>query len=318
MFISNSLSVESQLVGNYNAGMTSDVGNTGNARNRLWGLILWTLRVTVVLQCVGNWRWLTQIVETPLLHWLLNPTDIGGLAWSESTALAIQQVVGWLVLVAAGSVLWRPHVAVLALLVFLQSLITVAMWQIAEGYSLQASWAPPQLLTLFPFATQLARIAAPLGLMLLGPMSAGRPRGDRRIELTMRLLRWALAIVFLAHGIEAWQQNPKFVDLLINSTQRTFGLDIAQSTAEQCLTWIGIVDIVLAFACVSFRWLTVLWWMTFWAGATTISRLAANGWEMSWHEALARVPHIGVALAVVLWWHLLKWEQATTFAAEND
>ena len=214
----------------------------------------------------------------------------------------MQQVVGWLVLLAAGLVLWRPLVAVLAPLVLLQILITVAMWRIDEGYALQASWVPHQLLSLFPFATQLARIAAPLGLLLLV-----RSQDERRMAQAMQILRWSIAIVFLAHGLEAWLLNPKFLDLLINATQRMFGLRLSQSAAEQCLAAIGVVDILLAVACVSVRWRAVLWWMAIWGAATTLSRLVAYGWELSWHETFTRTSHFGIPLAVVLWWHLLKW-----------
>ena len=289
---------------------------TENIQTRLWQTIVWALRLTVVLQCLGNWRWLTQIEETPLLHWLLSPTDVGGLACQESTALAVQQVVGWLVLVTAGWVLWRPHVVALALLVLLQTAITVAMWQLADGYSLQASWAPPQLLALFPFATQLARIAAPLGLLLLHNQNERSLQQNRRISGTMQALRWSVAIVFVAHGIEAWQLNPKFVDLMINSDQRLLGIGISEATAEQTLAVVGVVDLLIAIICLSVRWPPALWWMALWGGLTAMSRLAANGWEMSWHEVLTRTPHFGVPLAVVLWWHLLKYNAAPKSIAE--
>lgn len=282
---------------------------SGSRQQNLWRAIVWTLRITVVLQCLGNWRWLTQIEETPLLHWMLDPTDIGGLAWSELTALDVQQVVGWFVLLAAGLVLWRPHAVVLVPLIVLQLLITVAMWRIADGYPLQAVWAPPPLLTLFPFATQIGRIAVPLGLLLIYRSSPEDPLGHKRAALTMQLLRWALAIVFFAHGIEAWQQSPRFLDLMINSTQRIFSLSMTESTARQCLTAIGGLDIAIAIACLGVRSLTVMWWMTLWGLATAASRLVANGWQMSWHETLSRIPHFSLPLAVVLWWHLLKYHR---------
>ncbi len=279
--------------------MTTDLDHAGD---RLWHAILWTLRVTVALQCVGNWRWLTQIEETPLLHWMLDPADIGGLAWSESTSLAVQQVVGWLVLLAAGWVLWRPSVAVLAPLVLLQTLITVAMWRIDEGYALLATSVPHAILALFPFATQLGRIAAPLGLLLLSSAS----KNGQRTTLAMQILRWSIAVVFLAHGLEAWLQNPKFLDLLINATQQLFGLSLSQSAAEQCLSAIGVVDIVLAVACVAVQSQAIFWWMAFWGAATSLSRLLAYGWEVSLHETLTRTSHFGIPLAVVLWWYLLE------------
>ena len=62
--------MDSLPVSTYNAGMTIE---SDSASNRLGRLILWTLCLTVVVQCVGNWLWMTQIEETPLLHWMLDP-----------------------------------------------------------------------------------------------------------------------------------------------------------------------------------------------------------------------------------------------------
>jgi len=281
--------------------------------NWRWRVILWTLQITVALQCLGNWRWFTQIQETPLLHWLINPHDIGGLGWDESTALTTQQIVGWLVLLAGGVVLWRPRPVVLGALALLQTLIAVAMWRLAEGYALQTQWIPPQLLTLFPLATQMARMVAPLGLMLLV-----RP-GDQKSRLAsaVTLLRWTIAIVFLTHGIEAWQQNPKFLDLLIGASQRLLGLSLPQSLAEQILTVIGGVDVLLAIACVSIRSSSVLWWMVIWGAITAFSRIAAHGWPFAWHETFTRITHIGLPLAVVLGWHLLKYESRAATPAKD-
>ncbi len=280
-----------------------------SGQDRHWQAILWSLRATVVVQCIGNWRWMTQIEETPLLHWMLDPTDIGGLAWTESTALAVQQVVGWWVLFAAGWVLWRPRVVVLAPLVLLQVLIAVAMWQINDGYTLLVSWIPHSVLTLFPFATQLARIAAPLGLLLLISKDVNQSYSERRTAIAMQILRWSIAVVFLAHGLEAWLQNPLFLDLLISANQRLFGQSLSQKTAEQCLAAIGGVDILLAVACVAVRSQAIMWWMAFWGAVTSLSRLVAYGWVFSWHETFTRSSHLGIPLAVVLWWHLLKWRE---------
>jgi len=287
--------------------MTTEVDPTHNER---WQLVLWTLRIAVVLQCLGNWRWLTQIEETPLLHWLASPRDIGGLAWNEPMALTVQSGVGWSLLLAAALVLWRPQVLVLLPLAGLQVLIATAMWQLADGYALQADWVPLPLLMLFPFATQLMRIAAPAGLLLLVSRWLTPAK-------TMQLLRWSVAIVFFAHGIEAWQQNPKFLDLIINANQRLFGVNVAQTTAQWSLTVIGAIDMALAIVCVSFRWLGVLGWLTFWGGVTAIARGLANGWDVSWHEVLARSSHCGIPLSVAIWWHLLRWETGSTTTAKD-
>lgn len=296
----------------YDRFMSNDSSNAD--QHKPYGTIATVLRATVALQCLGNWRWMTQIQETPLLHWMLDPADIGGLAWAESTALAVQQTLGWSLLLAALVVVWRPHQIVLAALFVVQLLIAIAMWRIADGYPLKASWLSPSVVLLFPFATQLLRIAAPLGLLLVEHARA-KPSADvTAMHRAMQLLRWAVAIVFVAHGIEALQLNPKFTDLLIGSTQRTLGVELSETSAERMLMAVGVIDIVVAITCVCVRSLAIIGWIALWGGLTACSRIVALGWETAWHEALTRVPHCGVPMAVALWWHLLKsrpWSDTT-------
>jgi uncharacterized membrane protein YphA (DoxX/SURF4 family) len=255
---------------------------------------------------------MTQIEETPLLHWMIDPPDMGGLAWSEPTALVTQQVLGWLVLAAGLLSCWKPSLALLGALALLQTVLTIAMWRIGDGFALQADFLPVQLLTLFPFATQLVRIVAPLGLLLLlRKRSQASPPGEDLSSL-MWLFRWALAIVFVAHGIEALQHNPPFLDLLINTSSQLFGARLSETTARHCLTAIGGLDLAVALACLTTRSPTVACWMAFWGISTAASRIVANGWHPSWHETLTRIPHFGVALAVACWWYLLKSSRSPT------
>ncbi len=275
--------------------------------SKLWQAIVWTLRITVALQCLGNWRWLAQIGESPLLSWMISPVDVGGLNWNEATGLAVQQTTGWLALVAGSFVLLRPCAAVLAPLGLLQLLIAVAMWRTGSGYTPQATWLSPQWAALFPLATQSARIVAPLALLLLDPWRAKRPLSPRRIRLAMGLLLGGAMFAFLSHGIEAWHLYPVFIDLLIGTSGRLFGVALSQSSAEAMLAIIGVFDVFVAVACLFPRLRGVLWWMAFWGGITALSRVTAFGWDSSWYAAAIRMPHLGAPLAVVLYWHLLRW-----------
>jgi len=277
--------------------------------SKLWRAIVWTLRITVAVQCLGNWRWLAQIGESPLLSWMISPIDVGGLNWQEATGLAVQQATGWLALAAGVWVLLRPCAAVLGPLALLQLLLAVAMWRTGYGYAMQAAWLSPQGTALFPLASQSARIVAPLALLLLDPWQAERPLSQRRIRLAMRLLLAAAVVVFLSHGIEAWQLYPVFIDLLIGTSGRLFGFSLSQSSAESMLSIIGVFDIFVAVACLFSRLRGVLWWMAFWGGVTALSRVTAFGWELTWHDAATRMPHLGVPLAMVLYWHLVRWKQ---------
>jgi len=282
----------------------------------LWRAIVWVLRITVALQCVGNWRWLTQIEETPLLALLWGHADVGGLGWDESAALAAGHAIGWLTLAAGLCVLVRPTALLLVPLALLQLLFAVAMWRTGGGFALQIDWLPLPIAALFPLATQSARIAAPLGLMLLDPWLVERPLSPRRVSAGIGLLRWAAALTFVAHGIEAWQHYPVHVDLLIDSLNQTLGIRLSQAAAEHALTAFGMVDVLVALACVGTRLRWVLWWMVLWGAITAASRTLAYGWEIAWHETATRVSHLGAPLAVVLYWHLVSWSSDTAEEAE--
>jgi len=277
-----------------------------NEEDKLWRTIVWTLRITVALLCLGNWRWLSQIEETPLMSLFWDQPDVGGLGWSEATSLTIEHSIGWLALLGGVCVLARPCAAVLGPLVLLQLLIALAMWRTGDGYALQANWLPLPLVALFPFATQSARIVAPLGLLLLDPWLVERPLSQRRVAAGIGCMRWGVATAFAAHGIEAWLHNPAFIDLLINSSQRLLGWNLTQTTAEQLLSIIGILDLLVAIGCVGSRSRVILWWMAIWGAITACSRITANGLDTSWHATVIRWPHVGLPLAVVLYWYLLQ------------
>ena len=276
--------------------------------------MIWALRASVALQCLGTWDWFVRWEETPFLHWLLDPTDIGGLHWGEATALAVQQAVGWLTLLAGLGALVRPCAALLGPVALVQLLIAVAMWRIYDGFPLESDWLSPQTTALFPLATHVARVAAPLGLLLLDPWRVERPLGNRRVALAIGGMRWAAAITFFAHGIEAWQLHPEFVDLWISFAGNILGMKMSQPTAECLLTIVGGTDMLAAIVCVSTRWKAVWWWMAFWGGATALSRVAAYGLNVGWSATLMRAPHVAIPLAVVLYWRLVEWTRAESTA----
>jgi len=293
------------------------VGENGRGGDRVTGImpekngtIAWLLRVTVALQCLGNWRWLAQIGESPLLSWLLGPVDVGGLGWSEATALATHSAIGWAALVAGVCVLVRPCFVVTLPLVLLQLCITIAMWRIGYGFKPLLVWLPPEVGALFPFLTQAARISAPLGLLLLVSWGGKDRSGEQRAGVATSLMRWAIGVTFFAHGVEALQHHPAFIDLLIGTAWRLFGAGLPQSGAERLLTIIGVLDVAIALACVATKIRGVLWWMAIWGGITAVSRTTAFGFEISWHQMLVRMPHVGVPIVVVLLWHLLPCSQS--------
>ena len=282
---------------------------------RLFRGIFRVMQLTVALQCLGNWRWFTQIGETPLLSLMINPPDVGGWGWNEATGLAIQMAIGWLALAAGGLVLWRPSLVVTLPLFLLQVMLAVAMWRTDYGFIPEAAWLPPQLGALFPFTSQLGRIASPLGLQLLLWCTPDWRSQTSKLNRAANWMRWAAAITFFVHGIEAWQLHPPFIDLVISSAMNFFGAGLPQAGVERLLLIIGLVDMVIAVICVMTRIRGVLWWMAFWGGVTAFSRITAFGFEPMWHQTLLRTPHIGLPVAVVLTWILLGWMAQPT---DND
>lgn len=264
--------------------------------------VIWTLRVTVLLACVGIWDLFIDRVENPFLHWLLEPVDIGGLNWDESTALALQSVLGWSVLAAGACVAVRPYRIILVLIALLQLLIAVATWRTADGYPLESSWVSPRLTAMFPFTTHLLRIAAPAGLMLLTPGRGDSQPATYRPMAGIEILKWATAVTFFAHGVEALQHSPEFIDYLIATSQRLVGVRMPQPTADFLLTIIGLVDMVAAVLCVATRWRSIWCWMAFWGAIAAASRITSYGFAVGWHAALIRAPHAGVPLALALCW----------------
>jgi hypothetical protein len=118
-------------------------------------------------------------------------------------------------------------------------------------------------------------------------------------------LRWAVAVTFVAHGVEAWQHYPEFIDYWIGTNRHLLDARMSQSTAETLLTLIGCADFLAAALMVTTRWRAVGWWMVFWGTITAFSRITSYGLNMGWYATAVRAPHVGVPLAVVLYWHLV-------------
>jgi hypothetical protein len=262
-------------------------------------LIRWSLRVAVAVACLGNWWHLALQIEHPLLDWLHNPIDVGGWAWSESAAIAAVRAAGWLSLVAGLVTLVRPEPFTAAAALVLQLLFVAACWGTHHGYALQLAWLPGEVKRLFPLATQAARIAAPLGLVLL--VLPARARSDFWGRAYWPVLRWGIAITFLAHGLEAWERNPEFVDLMIASGRRLLGWSMSEAVANRALLAIAVADWTAAACCLATRSRKVLLWMAFWGLVTAASRVTAYGWLAGGAATLQRAPH-----ALIPW--ALYWE----------
>ncbi|QDU54147.1 hypothetical protein [Aeoliella mucimassa] len=286
-------------------------------------LIDWILRIAVAMQALG-YAWLLGILnESPFLGWLWEPTDVGGLALGEGTALVISRTVAAVLFVTAVSTLVRPSRVLLYAMAAFQFCYAVASWQIGEGYPLSTSWlgsgvlrqVAGQVVPLLPFATGAARIAAPLVLILVHWSNKRKLLGVSFGWFSEWLVRVSVALTFAGHGLEALSMHPKFIDMIMLSGQRVLGLGISQSLAQTSLVVIGVVDLTLAMLILLFRSRLVAGYMAFWGLITAAARLivlpvvSTEFPAVGASEFSQRASHWALPLLLVLAWRVVKRER---------
>lgn len=144
------------------------------------------------------------------------------------------------------------------------------------------------------------RYLAPVALLFL-VIPGNYPLRFDREKIASWVLRIALAVVFITHGAECIQQNPRFIDLLIGSIHNFFGIYITEATALQIMTVIGWTDVAVALLVLVKPHRKLLAWLCFWATITAFSRMTSLGIG-AYTEVLLRASHI---LAPVAVWLLL-------------
>lgn len=286
----------------------------------------WLLRCGVALQCAG-YAWLVGVVlETPLLAWLWEPADVGGLGLGEARGMAIARVVGVLLTLAAVSTIMRPSRVLLGLVFLFQLLLAYAAWQTYDGFPLDVAWLGGGQLRawgetavrLFPFAAGAARIAAPLVLLLVHWSKIRKLMGIAITPTVEWLLRVSIALTFAAHGLEAMQQRGSFLDMLIVTAHRLFDVRLEESTAQTMLLIIGVIDLVVAVLIVARRWRPVAGYMAAWGLITAAARFFALGVDRGWYEFAIRSAHWVLPLVLVLAWRLVPVPDALLRSIGSD
>jgi len=265
--------------------------------SRLWRAVLWALRVSVALECLGLAREAISI-GTPVFGFLWNEPTAGGLGWSEPLALTVQQTAGWCLAIAALFALVRPCWPVL---------VPVALWQLA--LALSKTWLGGEHFSEISLLSGSTRIVAPLALMLLDPWPRRGDLSQNKLSGSFWLLRLVVAATFVGHGYEALRLHPEFVDYILVAARTLFGWSMSQRTAEVILRIIGTVDVVVAALLVAFRWPAVAYYMAFWGLVTALARIVCageGGFSGAIHRTLVRMPHSGAPLAIALYWTLLR------------
>lgn len=272
----------------------------------------WILRIGVALECAA-YAWLVgYVLESPLLAWLWEPTDVGGLGLGEAAALPIVRIVGVVFALAAISTLTRPSRILLIAAGLLQLAIAVAAWQTYEGFPVDIRWLgtgalrsiASSVVPLFPFAASAARIAAPFALLLVHWSRFRALLGIAVTPTCERLIRVALALTFAAHGVEALQHRGSFVDMLITASGNLLSMRMTESLATGLLIAIGVIDLVLAVLVLVRRWRQVALYMAAWGLITASARLVVLRWDVGWYEFAIRAPHWALPLVLYYAWRL--------------
>ncbi|MFT6069787.1 MAG: hypothetical protein ACJAT2_001700 [Bacteriovoracaceae bacterium] len=147
-----------------------------------------------------------------------------------------------------------------------------------------------------------ARIGLPLVLYLFY-------KGEQVWSIEKRfIIRFAIAMTFIGHGIEALIEHPKFIDFLIESSAIFLGYDLTEGTAIQILALIGAADIVFAISGLIKPRAWIYTWMATWGLVTAVCRLVYFQWDGVF-PMLLRSAHWALPALVV--WTILEKRKAT-------
>jgi len=235
------------------------------------------LKVGVAAQCIGA-AWKFTLTDSSLDSFALME-----LGWSAGAAAGVDRVQVLLLATSAVVALTRPRSLLLLVPALLFAIEAAAHGAGHERFS-----------DLAPFAAAI-RVAAPIALVLLA-----RPTARVAAERTLRV---AIAVAFVAHGLEAWARHPAFVDLLLAFELRLralgLGIGLDERAARDLLIVIAVHDFVLAALLVARRWRAVASWMAIWGGCAALARVVQGGGVL-WFEAALRACHAAAPLAVAI------------------
>lgn len=180
-------------------------------------------------------------------------------------------------------------------------LIWIALWQMTistlhayRGGGFMAEWS---------IAAHATRIFSPLALMALLCVRSESNSSSPYPIVGDWILRWAIVVTFVTHGVEAIRLNPAFVDLLIGSASNLLWLTLSESVANIMLYIIGAIDVILAGLLIFMRWRWVPAYLAFWGFVTACSRITAAGligFASAYPETLIRAANGGAPLALFI------------------
>ena len=265
--------------------MAGMIGDSIDLRGPALRIPTLCLRWGVLGYCIGvagtTLRFGDELAET------LN-MDIG---WSWEDSLAVASVGCWVLLTAAVlQMISRRAWPVLVFISGWSALLTVAAY-------LQHGGEPFREVLLISHSSRWL-VPLALCLFLACPKSGAVPLA--RITKGIWLLRIAAAVIFAMHGYEALGHKSSFIDYILMAGQRV-GMSISQEVACSALTWVGVIDMLLALLVLTTRWRFILAYMAFWGLVTAGARIVHSG-LVRWDEFFLRAPNFCVPLALFFYW----------------
>ena len=237
-------------------------------------LILWLLKFTLLLQCVGVFFHLLggSAIETMLFM------EVG---MKQADAKSVENSIAWIFLFSGFWAFIKPNKPLLVIISILTLLLAFIIKR--QAGSPFTEWSVP---------AHMIRILLPIGILFF-------MQEKKKLTLPYYILLTGLVITFLTHGFEALSLHPRFLDYLILSFENTFELRIRQNHAGNMLRIIGSLDILAAILAIVFPKKPVFIWLAFWGFLTAFARITELGFGM-YPEVLIRTSHFLVPIALIL------------------
>lgn len=237
-------------------------------------IIVWILKVTILVQCVGLFFTLLKGSSVESLFFL----EFG---LEQSSSKSLENSLAYLVLILGIVIFFQPKTYTLILLF----LVTLGV-----SWVTQRQGGIPQANLTLP--SHALRILTPIGLWLL-------VRNSGNYSKTYSILILALSITFFTHGLEALSLHPRFIDYLLAFSTKFLSYNLHQSHAESILKAIGCLDIFMATLVLVKPKSGIFVWMAYWGFVTASVRIVELGWGM-FPEVLIRASHYLIPVVLLV------------------
>lgn len=207
-----------------------------------------------------------------------------GLGISDSITSIIDTTVGCLLVLVTGINIWRPNRLIciaVGLFFVLESIADTYM-----GGSFSAKYA---------LASHAARFGLAFGVAFLAEANSFKSNRN----FAVNVIQFSICLTFVAHGLEAINHHPQFVDFIIGTTHKVTSLRISEPHATAFLLVVGMIDVLVAILVVSkINDKIALIYMLCW-GLLTASIRIIYWAEMGFFPFWLRSSHWGIPLLLL-------------------